>query len=240
MQITSYKTHKISVNESITFILDRYLPQLTEGSIVAIASKIVSLSENNVVAKTQNKFALIEQEAEKVFVNPHSKHGFYLTLKQNRLIPNAGLDESNVDNLYVFYPKKPQQSAANIWHYLRQRNNIEKLGIIITDSNVTPLRRGVIGIAVGWCGFEPIYNYIGSKDLFARPLEVTTINLLDSLATAATLVMGEGAEQTPLAVIQNPPKIEFCTEPPAEEMLQQVSIAFEEDLFGPILSNTKE
>lgn len=239
MQITTYKTHKITAGESLTQILDDYLPKLTEASIVTLASKVVSLCENNVANKAQDRFTLIKQEAEAIFAPEQNQHGFYLTLKNNRLIPNAGIDESNVREGYVLYPRNPQKSAAEIWEYLRTRDAIQNLGIIITDSNVTPLRRGVTGIAAGWCGFIPIYNYIGKQDLFARPLQVTTINLLDSLATAATLVMGEGAEQTPLAIIQNAPKIQYCNYPLTEEIITKAYIDPHEDLFGPLLFPTE-
>ena len=104
------------------------------------------------------------------------------------------------------------------------------MGIIITDSTTTPLRLGVTGISIGWCGFEPIYDYVGQKDIFGKILEVSKINLLDSLATTATLVMGEGKEQTPIAIIKNPPnKISFQKRSPTKKEEQEIYINPEND-----------
>ncbi|MGL9689309.1 MAG: coenzyme F420-0:L-glutamate ligase [Wolbachia sp.] len=61
---------------------------------------------------------------------------------------------------------------------------IKHLGILITDSNIAPMRLGVTGIALGWCGFEPFYSYVSKPDLYSRPLQVTQINLLDTLAAS--------------------------------------------------------
>ena len=207
MKARSIKTHKIKSSESIYAILDRYITKLTEKSIIAISSKIVSTCENRIV--NTNKKDLINKESDFCFKSPINFPGFHITLKNNRLIPNAGIDESNCTGSYILLPKNPMLSAKKIWKYLRKNHTIKNLGVIITDSNITPLRAGVTGITLGWCGFKPTYNYIGQKDVFGRIMEVTQINLLDSLATIATLEMGEGKEQTPMAIITNAKKINF-------------------------------
>lgn len=238
MLVTTIKTHKIKPRESIFDLLDKYLIQLPENSILALASKIVSICENRMIAKTKikNKMALVYQEADHCFHPPYQLADFSLTLKNQRLIPNAGIDESNSNNFYILWPAKPQLTAKRIWEYLRKKQQLKKLGIIITDSNITPLRAGVTGITIGWCGFRPIYNYIGKKDIFGHPLKVTQINLLDSLATAATLMMGEGKEQTPMAIINNPPKIVFQNQAPTKKEEHEVCIFPKKDLFSTIIS----
>jgi F420-0:gamma-glutamyl ligase len=99
------------------------------------------------------------------------------------------------------------------------------------------MRRGVIGIGLGWCGFKPLYNYIGKPDCFGNPLRVTMVNNLDALAAAAVFCMGEGNEKTPFAVIINPPKIEFQSTAPTDSDIQQISIPLEEDIYAPLLKN---
>ena len=103
--------------------------------------------------------------------------------------------------------------------------------MIITDSNVTPLRSGTTGISIGWCGFNPIHNYVGKKDIFGRLIKVTEINLLDSLATTATLAMGEGDEQTPIAIIDNPYKVKFQNRAPNKKEEKIVCVDPKDDLF---------
>ena len=237
MSITPIKTHKIKPEESIFDILDKYIKKLPEESIIAITSKIISVCENNLIEKNKiDKKELIKQESEKIFPAPLKYPDFHLTLKNHRLIPNAGIDDSNCNNFYVLLPKNPQLTAKKIWEYLRQKHKIKNLGIIITDSNITPLREGVTGITIGWSGFEPIYSYIGKKDIFESKIKITEVNLLDSLATTATLMMGEGNEQTPIAVFKNPPeKIKFQNRSPNKKEEEKTHIDFANDLFSSII-----
>ncbi len=83
--------------------------------------------------------------------------------------------------------------------------NVKNIGVIITDSRITPLRAGVLGVALGYAGFTGIRDYRGKPDLYGRPMEVTQTNSADSLATAATFLMGEGDESQPLAVVEGAP-----------------------------------
>lgn len=237
MHTTAIKTHRIEAKESLHAILDRYLPALTENSMVVITSKIVSLCQGRVVAKQDSpgfKEALIKQEADAVLETEDNPYGLYLTLKNNILIPSAGIDESNGDNVYILYPEAIQAVAASAWHHLREKYTLQNVGIIISDSHTTPLRRGVTGIALGWCGFKPLYSYVGKPDIYGHPLRVTHINLLDALATTAVLVMGEGDEQSPLAVIEKAPKITFLDRTPTMEEEASISIPVAEDLYGPL------
>jgi putative folate metabolism gamma-glutamate ligase len=234
MLATAIKTHKITPGESLFIILDTYVTKLMENTIIAIASKVISICENRLARKNKIKLSLINKESEFCFAAPHDTGNFYLTLKDCRLIPNAGIDESNCNNAYALLPKKPQLTAKKIWQYLRKRDSLKNLGVIITDSNITPLRRGVTGIAIGWCGFKPTYDYNGQEDIFGRSLQVTQINLLDSLATVATLTMGEGREQTPIATIKNVLKINFQNRAPTTKEKQTTYIDPKNDLFSTV------
>lgn len=240
MKTTALKTHRIECKESLHAILDRYIPALAENSIVVITSKIVSLCQERVVPKPLEadpgfKAALIKQEADSILKTLDNPYGLYLTLKNNILIPSAGIDESNGDNVYILYPEAIQQVASLAWNQLREKHAVQNLGIIISDSHTTPLRRGVTGIALGWCGFQPLYSYVGKPDLYDNPLRVTHINLLDALATAAVLVMGEGNEQSPLALIEDAPKITFLDREPSVDEEASIHIPIAEDLYGPLL-----
>ena len=137
--------------------------------------------------------------------------------------------------MYILYPHNSQQVAAEVWQYLRQKHHLNHVGIIITDSHTMPLRKGVTGVTLGWCGFDPLYSYVGKPDLFNQPLRVTHINIIDALATSAVLVMGEGAEQTPIALIENAPKVQFLSRLPTPEEERMVRIPLGEDIYAPLL-----
>lgn len=51
--------------------------------------------------------------------------------------------------------------------------------------------------------------------------------------------MGEGNEQTPLAIIKDAPKISFLNRTPTLEEEQKVVIPMEEDLYAPLLRSTR-
>ncbi|MFN8486484.1 MAG: coenzyme F420-0:L-glutamate ligase [Caldilineaceae bacterium] len=239
MNIYTLKTHKIiTTNKDLFAILDTYLPSFTEGSILAITSKIIAISEGNVVKiGAVDKQGLIEQEADYFLPPDTNRYGVTLTIKHNLLIPNAGIDESNGNGYHILWPRQPQQTANALRAYLCHRFNIQQAGVIITDSNVTPLRMGVTGVALAHSGFLALNNYVGVSDLFDRPLRMTQANLADALATTAVLLMGEGNEQTPLAVIQDAPFVTFQMRDPTADELDQLQIAREDDLYGALLTN---
>lgn len=239
MKITPLKTHKItSKDKSIFEILDKYVDSMPEKSILAITSKIISLTEGNIIKiGTVDKDRLIQKEAEYFLPKSTNKYGFILTIKNNILVPTAGIDESNGQGFYILWPKNPSKSAAKIRLYLKKRFNLQKVGVIITDSKTTPLRYGTTGVGLSYSGFKPLNNYIGKKDLFGRKLNVTKSNILDGLAASAVVVMGEGSESTPLAVITDCPFVFFQTKNPSKKEREGLKIALSDDLYEPLLKS---
>jgi len=121
MIINSIKTKKIlPFQQDIFAILDKYLISMPEGSILAVTSKIVAICENNIVTKEGTvKDKLIESEADYYLPNRQSKYGYLLTIKNNVLLPSAGIDESNGAGYYILWPKNPQKSANEIYRIIR-------------------------------------------------------------------------------------------------------------------------
>ena len=241
MQVQAIKTHRITTkDQNVLAILDAYLPTLHDGTILAITSKIIAICQGRVVPiGTVDKHTLIAQEAEYFLPPDLNKYHMTLTIKHGLLIPTAGIDESNGDGFYVLWPQAPQQTANEVRAYVQRRFGCQHLGIIITDSKTTPLRRGVTGIALAYSGFHALNNYVGTVDLFGRPLRMTQVNVVDALATAAVLIMGEGSEQTPLAVVSDLPFVTFQERDPSAEELQQLRIALEDDLYGPLFTSVQ-
>jgi putative folate metabolism gamma-glutamate ligase len=218
-------------------ILDAHVPAMPEAAILAITSKIVALCQGRVApVETTDKAALIRQEAD-YFLPPHgSRPTVWLTVKDGHLIPAAGIDESNAAGHFVLWPERPQAVANHVRAYLRQRFDRQQVGVIITDSTTTPLRWGVTGTAVAHSGFLAVRNLVGTPDLFGRPLRMTKVAVADALAAAAVLVMGEGDEQTPLALLTDLPFITFQDRDPTPQELAELRIPLEEDLYAPLLA----
>jgi putative folate metabolism gamma-glutamate ligase len=238
MKITAVKTHKITIDDQDIFkIIDQYIKDIKDGSIVAITSKIVALAEGRVVATDHaNKEALIAQEAEYFLPRSSSKYGVSLTISGGQLVATAGIDESNANGYFVLWPQDAQKTANVIRKYLQDKFRLKNIGVIITDSKTTPLRWGVTGTAIAFSGFEPLNDLIGSKDLFGRELKMTKVNILDGLAASAVLVMGEGTEQTPLAIIEETAFVKFIDIDPSEEELDSLKISIEDDIYAPLLT----
>jgi dihydrofolate synthase / folylpolyglutamate synthase len=242
MKVTAYKTHKVSINEDIFTILDQYLPALKENSVVAIASKIIAFCQGDVVKKERGieKRDLIPQEADYYLGDEyHMQFGQIISIKNHTLTASAGIDESNANGYLILWPKNLQEITDKIWNYLKEKHTIKNLGVIVTDSRIVPLRWGVIGIALSWCGFEALKDYTGKPDIFGRIMRVEKTSLIDSLATAATVVTGEGGEQQPIAVIEDLDFVKFQNRTPTEEEIKKLQIDFKDDLFEPLLTSVK-
>ncbi len=240
MQVNPIKTDKITTKQSLLKLLERYLLSCKDKSIVVITSKIVSICEGRVAKIGEvDKKELIEQEAEYYLPPDQNKYNITLTIKKNLLVPTAGIDESNGNGYYILWPKDPQKTANRVRAYLKKKFALRNLGVIITDSRTTPLRWGTTGIAIAHSGFSALNNYIGQPDIFGRPLHVTKANVVDALAAAAVLVMGEGNEQTPLALIEDVPFVKFQDRNPSKLELRGLQIPIKDDLYAALLKGVK-
>lgn len=240
MIVTPLKTPKVLPGTvSLEELINSSLLELHEGSILAITSKIVSLCENRVEDMTAHtKEELVRQESDR-YTTAIGPYNFRFTIMNNTLIPAAGIDESNSGEYYVLWPRDPQGSANRIRQYLTERYGVRRVGIVITDSTSMIMRRGTVGIALAHSGFAALHSYIGQPDLFGRPFVASVANVASGLAAAAVTVMGEGSEQTPLAVIADANFVQFQERDPSPEELNELRIEAENDIFAPFLAGVK-
>lgn len=228
MVVKPVKTSVFNAGDSLEDFIVRFIPAVSEGNIIVVTSKIVAVSQRRIVpGGAAQKASWIKKESEKYLKTKWC----YLTLKDGQWCANAGIDESNSQGGgLILLPKNPYRDAMALRKKLQKFYRVKKLGVIITDSRIFPLRQGVTGVAIGYAGFQGIRNYIGSKDLFGRRIKMTKTNVADSLATAAVLEMGEGDEQIPLAVITGIAQIVF-TERVRKKELQMDP---KNDLYRPL------
>ncbi|MBC7387247.1 MAG: queuosine precursor transporter [Cryobacterium sp.] len=232
LRVEALRTSIFKQGEDLAAFIVSAVPSrfVSEGMILAITSKIVSLAEGEVISSSGlNKLELIRREAD-IYLG-ETLFGVSLTIKHGILIPSAGIDESNSDGeKFILFPKDPYQSAKLLHSALKKAWKLDRLGILITDSHTHPLRRGVTGIGLSHWGFKATRNLVGKRDLFGREVKMTHVNVIDALAVSAVYAMGEVAEQRPLAIL-NDEGIEFTDSSSAEE----ISIPREEDLYGSLL-----
>ncbi len=225
MKITPVKTAVFKQGEDLTSFIIKYLPKVKEGSVIAVSSKVCGLWEGRIAPKEQ-KEKLIKSESSFYLKTALC----YFTIKNNMVMTNGGVDQSNADGKIILLPKDCNSCARRLRKALQKKWSVKKLGVILTDSAILPLRAGVICAAVGYDGFCGAKDLRGKKDIFGRKLKLTLSNAADSLACAAGFLMGESAQKTPFALIEDAP-ILFREKANTREM----KYPFKNDLYYPFL-----
>ncbi len=218
--------------------------ELIDSDIVCVAQKIVSKAEGRLIAlatvtasaaavelaretdKDPRLVELILQESAELL---RKKPGVLIMRHRLGLVgAHAGIDQSNIDHedgeCALLLPLDPDHSARQLQAALRVRTGA-KVAVIITDSANRPWRLGTTGIAIGAAGLTVLDDQRGGTDLYGRELKVTLINRADSIATAATLVMGETTQRIPVAIVRGLPIAE------EGHTARMINRPLEEDLF---------
>ncbi len=196
---------------------------LQEKDILVFAETVVGTVQNRIVDVKDVKFVSdkANELAKKYSMDPRfvqiileeadvilgGVKTVLLTEKEGVLIANAGADKSNSGGFtkIALFPEKLYETARKIRDLLKNDTGVKDLGVIIADSRVQPMKRGVIGVAIAVSGFDPIEDNRGKKDLFGRVLEITTRAVADDIVSAAELLMGEADEQTPIVLVRGAP-----------------------------------
>jgi len=193
---------------------------LADGDVVVVTHKIVSKAEGQLVdLRTVTPSALAVRIAEQFGKDARQvevvlresvrivrmERGIIISETRHGLIcANAAVDASNVAGETVcLLPRDPDASAARIRARLREHTGAD-VAVIISDSFGRPWRNGIINIAIGVAGMQPLTDYRGQTDPFGNDLRVTVIAVADELACAAELVMGK-VDNVPVAVIRGYP-----------------------------------
>ena len=232
MQITPYRTALFKLNDDLPAFIRAHIKQLHEQDILVISSKLICLWKGCAVEykSARQKENLIRRESDAALKTKLA----WLTLKAGMVMTNGGIDESNADGKLLYLPSDLYACAHELRGALKKIYGLKKLGVIITDSMILPLRAGVIGAAVAYSGFCGVRDERGKKDIFGKPLKTTLVNLADALAAAAAVTMGERNEQTPLCVIQNAP-VKFASKTNPSE----IKYPPEQDLYAPLFKAVK-
>lgn len=230
MNTRAIKTGVFKEGQSLVDFITTSIPTVSEGCVLVVTSKIVALAEGRTVplGTKASKAKLIKSES----TSSLKTKWVYLTLKDGMVMANAGIDESNANGKIILLPGDSFVAAQQLRAELMKRYKLKRLGVLITDSRVLPLRAGVTGVALGYAGFKGLRDYRGKGDIFKRPLKMTQTNVADGLAAAAVVLMGEGAERQPLAVIEDAP-VTFSNAIDTSELM----IALKDDLYLPLFRN---
>jgi len=200
---------------------------LQDGDILVLAQKIVSKAEGrwvnlNSIQPSPQATTLsqeIEKDARIVELVLRESNQVLRTrpgtiIVEHRLgfvCANAGIDHSNVagkgdfsEEWVLLLPEDPDASAQAIRKDLEANSGI-RLGVMIIDSHGRAWRQGVVGVAIGLAGMPGVVDMRGKSDLFGYILKITAIGAADELAAAASLVMGQADEATPVVHVRGFP-----------------------------------
>ena len=201
--------------------------ELQDNDILVIAQKIISKAEGrtvNLVTVTPSQRAmelakqtdkdprvveLMLQESNEIL---RTRVGTIIV--EHRLgfvCANAGIDHSNVagagdsdEEWVLLLPTEPDRSAEKIRQDIRSQTG-KNVGVLIIDSHGRAWRNGTVGVAIGIAGLPGLVDLRGTPDLFDFTLRVTQVGAADELAAAASLVMGQAAEGTPVVHVRGFP-----------------------------------
>jgi coenzyme F420-0:L-glutamate ligase / coenzyme F420-1:gamma-L-glutamate ligase len=233
--------------EIIQAALGRAGLDLLEGDVLVLAQKIVSKAEGRWVnldevrpspraaelapylEKDPRLVELILSESKEVL---RTRPGTIVV--EHRLgfvCANAGIDHSNVagdrdesGEWVLLLPEDPDRSAAALRHRFEEIAG-GPVGVLIIDSHGRAWRLGTVGVAIGLSGVPGLLDLRGRPDLFGYQLRVTQVGVADELAAAASLVMGQAAEGTPVVHVRGFPY------PLGEASLAGLLRPKEQDLF---------
>jgi len=95
--------------------------------------------------------------------------------------------------------------------------------VIVTDTSGRPFRHGQRGVAIGWAGIPASRDWRGERDRDGRELGVTVQCVVDELAGASNLLMGEGSGSTPVVIVRD---WEFGAREGSDEVFRAVETDF--------------
>lgn len=203
--------------------LEKTRTELQDGDILVVAQKIISKVEGRRVdladvspsgealalaeetEKDPRLVELILQESSKVV---RKRPGAIIVEhKLGFICANAGIDRSNVagsEEVVLLLPKDPDASAQALREKLEKASGV-RLGVLVIDSHGRAWRLGTVGITIGLAGLPGVVDLRGTEDLFGYEMKITQVAAADELAAAASLMMGQVAEGTPVVHVRGFP-----------------------------------
>ncbi|MEM2105315.1 MAG: coenzyme F420-0:L-glutamate ligase [Candidatus Bathyarchaeia archaeon] len=219
--------------------------KIDDGDIIAVAQKIFSKAENRVVTlkdvlpserafkiarktgKSPRFVELVLGESENVL--KATREILLVKDKRGLICINAGIDKSNIEGKgkFALLPENPDLSAEKCRREIKKLTG-KSVAVIICDTYSRPFRRGQVNFAIGIAGIKPFKDYRGRKDLFGQTLKVKNVAVVDEIAAAAELLMGQAKEARPVIIFKGLKDfVEFCE----NCSIRELEISSKEDLF---------
>ncbi len=154
-----------------------------------------------------------------------TKHGF--------VCANAGVDASNTGRgeWVTLLPDDPDKSAHEIRDGVSAQLDLppeSAPAVIVSDSFGRPWRFGIVDVALGVAGIEPLVDMRGAPDADGRIMHSTVVAVADEICSAAELAAGK-TSGVPVVLVRG---VEFSRGTASEpSVIHDVVMPPEMDLF---------
>ena len=181
---------------------------LKAQDVVVVCQKVVSKAEDAVVnlndvepsafarelagrttmGKDPRAFEVVLRETGRIVRNDRGH--LIVETRHGWVCANAGVDESNGlgPGVLTLLPRDADASAEGLRVRLVERFGVA-LAVVVTDTFGRPWREGLVEVAIGCAGMDPLLDLRGRGDLHGKELHHTVVALADEVAAAAGLVM---------------------------------------------------
>ncbi|GGQ02841.1 coenzyme F420-0:L-glutamate ligase [Streptomyces roseolilacinus] len=194
---------EVAKGDDLAALIATAEPDLADGDVVLVTSKIVSKAEGRIVA-AEDREAAIDAETVRVVARRGT-----LRIVENRnglVMAAAGVDASNTPaGTVLLLPEDPDASARALRAGLRDLLGVD-VGVVVTDTFGRPWRSGLTDVAIGAAGVRVLDDLRGGTDAYGNPLVATVVASADELAAAGDLVKGKAAGR-PVAVVRGLPHL---------------------------------
>lgn len=213
---------QLTVESGDIFVLAQKIVSKAEGRMIALNTILPSrdaLKYADIINKDPRLVEVILNESSEVMrytsgnKETNQSGHFIVRHRLGYVAANAGIDKSNVlegneDEHVLLLPENPDKSSEEIRQQLKSHTSAT-VAVIINDSHGRAWRCGTVGVALGVAGLGAIQDLCGKTDLFGRKLRTSQVALADELSAAASLLMGQSDEGTPIIHIRG---VQFISE----------------------------
>ncbi len=230
--VNALQENNIVLQDNDIFVFAQKIISKAEGRAVNLATITPSARAKELAKQTDKDARVVElilQESSEVL---RTRVGAIIVEhKLGFVCANAGIDHSNVagvgdsaEEWVLLLPAEPDRSAEKMRAEVKSKTG-KRVGILIIDSHGRAWRNGTVGVAIGIAGLPGLEDLRGKRDLFGYTLQVTQVGIADELAAAASLMMGQAAEGTPVVHVRGFPY------PMREGKLKELIRPKDQDLF---------
>jgi coenzyme F420-0:L-glutamate ligase/coenzyme F420-1:gamma-L-glutamate ligase len=203
--LSGLEAGNIGLEDSDILVVGQKIVSKAEGRMVNLVTVAPGNAAKQLAAQTQKDPRLVELILQESTAVLRTRPGTIIVEhKLGFICANAGIDHSNVagsgnssTEFVLLLPEDPERSAKHIRAKLEKISG-KRLGVMIIDSHGRAWRLGTVGTCIGLSGFPAVIDERGWKDLFDYTLRITFVGVADELAAAASLMMGQAAEGTPV------------------------------------------